>query len=165
MTRCKPNGDSIGPDRSLLRIARNAIEIAGLDYHQGTVVTVSHITKTAGMKRWLGQSIDAAAVDFKNHAVAAAATAAGIPWISALSVLDARNIDVPVAIAAGRSKPRERELYSYAKHLSTAPLDLPELLRLARASAKATSSLTTFMTSFMEAHSAVTTAERIALTT
>ncbi|MDA1278680.1 MAG: hypothetical protein O3B95_01360 [Chloroflexi bacterium] len=148
--------DSIGPDRTLLVIARNAVENAGLDHHHGMIVTISHITKTAGMKRWLGNSIGAAAVDSKNYAVASVASANGIPWISALSILDARDIDVPISRAGEGTGPREGELFSYARHLSTDPLDLPDVLRIVRASFKATSSLTRFMDSFMQARAAVT---------
>jgi nucleoside phosphorylase len=146
--------DSIGPDRTLLRAARTAVETAGLDYHHGTVVTISQYTKTAGMKRWLGNPVGAVAVDTSLHPIAEVARAAGTPWISALSVLDIQDFDVPNTIDAEGTGPRDRELVTYAKRLTSSPLELPELLRLARASTKATSSLTTFMAAFMEAQSA-----------
>ncbi len=66
--------DSLGPDRTLRLAARVAVEVAGLDYHHGTVVTVSRVARTSGMKRWLGEAMNAAAVDTETHAVAAAAT-------------------------------------------------------------------------------------------
>lgn len=152
--------DSLGPERTLLLAARTAVEIAGLDYHHGTVVTVSKVATTSGMKRWLGEALHTTAVDTETHAVAAAATAAGIPWISALSVLDEWDFDIPKIIDRVGSGPRERGITAYIRYLSRSPRQLPNLIRLGRSSKRSSIALTTFVTAFMEAHAALTGASR-----
>ena len=148
--------ESLGPDRTLRLAARTAVEVAGLDYHHGTVVTVSRVARTSGMKRWLGETMNAAAVDTETHAVAAVASTAGIPWISVLSVLDAWDFNLPTIIDRVGSGPRQRGVTAYLKHLSRSPLNLSSLLQLSRSSKRATASLTIFMAAFMEALSALT---------
>ncbi len=148
--------EPLGPDRTLRLVARTAVEVAGLDYHHGTVVTVSKVAKTSGVKHWLGEAMNAAAVDTETHAVAAAASGAGIPWVSILSVLDTWDFDLPEIIDRVGSGPRKRGITAYLKYLSSSPLDLPPILRLGRSSKRASASLTTFMAAFMEAHSVLT---------
>jgi len=58
-----------------------------MNYHHGTIVTVSRITTTAGTKRWLGEVINATAIDTASHGVATVATAAGVPWGVVTSIL------------------------------------------------------------------------------
>jgi len=155
------NTDSLGPDRTLLLAARTAVEVSGLDYHHGTIVTVSKITTTAGTKRWLGEVINATAVDTASHGVAAVADAAGVPWGVVTTILDDRDLNAPAIVDRLGSGPNERGLSAYIKHVSNTPQDLPALIRLGRSAATATASLTTFMAAFMEAHSAITKVEQI----
>lgn len=150
-----PN-ESLGPDRTLRLAARTAVEVAGLDYHLGTVVTVSRVARTSGMKRWLGEAMNAAAVDTETHAVAAAASRAGIPWVSVLSVLDAWDFDLPSINDRIGVGPRQRGLTAYLKHLLRSPKSLSQLLQLGRSSKRASASLTTFVAAFMDAYSALT---------
>ena len=151
--------ESLGPDRTLRQAARTAVEVAGLDYHHGTVVTVSRVARTFGMKRWLGETVSAAAVDTETHAVATAAGDAGIPWVSVQSVLDTWDFDLPAIVDRVGLGPRQRGVIAYLKHLSRSPLNLSPLLQLSRSSKRASASLTIFMTAFMEAHSALTIEE------
>ena len=108
------------------------------------------------MKRWLGEAMNAVAVDTETHAVAAAASSAGIPWVSALSVLDAWDFDLPTIVDRIGSGPRQRGLTAYLRHLSKSPLTLWSLVQLPRSSRRATASLTIFMAAFMKAHSTIT---------
>jgi nucleoside phosphorylase len=156
--------ESLGPDGTLLLAARTAVEVAGLDYHHGIVVTVSRIATTSGMKRWLGQALNATAVDTESYAVAATANAAGISWISTLSVLDEWDFDLPKIVDRVGSGPRERGRAAYIKYLSSSPHQLPNLMRLGRSSTRASFALTTFITAFMEAHSALTGVSRASVT-
>jgi adenosylhomocysteine nucleosidase len=143
--------NSLGPDRTMLLAARTAVEIAGLDYHHGTLVTVSKVATTSGTKRWLGDAISATAVDTEAHAVAAAATKAGVPWAVVSAVLDDRDFNAPSIVDRLGSGPNERGMTAYIRHVSRKPLDLPALMQLGKASTRAGASLTTFMTAFMEA--------------
>jgi nucleoside phosphorylase len=151
--------NSLGPDRTMLLTARTAAEMSGLDFHHGTIVTVSRVPTTPGAKRWLGEAINATAVDTEAHTVAATATKAGVPWGVVASVLDTRDFNVPAIIDRLGSGPNERGLTAYIKHLSNSPQDLLDLVRLRRASTRASASITTFMTAFMEAHTALTRVE------
>lgn len=152
--------DSLGPDRIMLLTARTAVEVSGLDYHHGTIVTVSKITTTAGTKRWLGEAINATAIDTASHGVAAVAAATGVPWGVVTSVLADRDFNAPKIVDRLGSGPNERGLTAYIKHVSNTPQDLPALIRLGRAAATASASLTTFMAAFMEAYFALTRVEQ-----
>lgn len=151
--------NSLGPDRTMLLAARTAVEVAGLDYHYGTLVTVSKVATTSGTKRWLGEAVNATAVDTEAHAVAAAAAEAGISWAVVSAVLDDRDFDTPSVVDRVGSGPTERGIAAYIKHVSNRPLDLPALMQLGKSSTRAGASLTTFMAAFMEAHAALTRVE------
>jgi adenosylhomocysteine nucleosidase len=148
---------SFGPDRTSLLAARTAVEVTGLDYHHGTLVTLSKIPTTPGTKTWLGEAIDATAVDTEAHAVASVASEAGIPWAAVSSVLDDRDFETPKIADRIGSGPNERGITAYIKHISNKPFDLPALMRLGRSSTRASASLTTFMAAFMEAHATLST--------
>ena len=170
--------ESLGPDRTLQLAARTAVEVAGLDYHHGTVVTASRIAKTSGMKRWLGEEMNAAAVDTQAHAVAATASKAEIPWLSVLSVLDAWDYDLPSITDHLGSGPRPRGMSAYARYflgrrqrgktaylrqlgqIFISPSKLPSLIRLGRSSKRASASIRVFMAAFMEAHLALKSADQ-----
>lgn len=170
--------ESLGPDRTLQLAARTAVEVAGLDYHHGTVVTTSRVAKTSGMKRWLGEAMNAAAVDTQAHAVASAASKAGIPWLSVLSVLAPWDYDLPSVTDRLGSGPRPRAISAYARYfvgprqrgktaylrqlrqISGSPSKLPALFRLGRSSKRAGTSLRVFMAAFMEALSALRNADQ-----
>ena len=153
--------ESLGPDRTMLLAARTAVEVSGLDYHHGTIVTVSRITTTAGTKRWLGEALNATAIDTASHGVGAVATEADVPWGVVASVLDDRDFNAPSIVDRLGSGPNERGLTAYIKHVANTPQDLPALIRLGRSATTASASLTTFMAAFMEAHSALTRVEQI----
>jgi len=148
--------NSLDPDRTMLLAARTAVEVAGLDYHHGTIVTVSQTATTSGTKRWLGEAINATAVDTEAHVVASIATEVGIPWTVIASVLDDQDFDAPKIINRIGFGPNERGLMAYLKHVANTPLDLPPLMRLGKSSTRASASLTVFMSAFMTAHAALT---------
>jgi nucleoside phosphorylase len=147
--------DSLGPDRTLLLASRTAVEVSGLDYHYGTMVTLSKIATTSGAKRWIGEAINAAAIDTQAHSVATVAISSGIPWVSASSVLDDSDFDAPKIIDRVGSGPSERGITAYVRHLANTPRDLPALVKLERSSTRARASLAIFMSAFMEAHAVV----------
>ena len=148
--------NSLGPDRTMLLAARTAVEVSGLDFHHGTIVTVAKVATTPGTKRWLGEAVNATAVDTEAHAVADVAVKAGIPWTVVASVLDDRDFDAPAIIDRVGSGPNERGYAAYIKYVANNPQDLPSLMRLGKSSTRAGASLTKFMSAFMEAYSAIT---------
>ncbi len=152
--------DSLAPDKSLLLASRTAVEVSGLDFHQGTVVTVSKLAITSGSKRWLGEALNATAIDTEAHIIAVVASEFGLPWAVVCSVLDDRDFDSPEIIDRVGTGPNERGVTAYIRHLSNAPRDLPAIIRLGRSSTRASASLTTFMAAFMEAHEALSKVEQ-----
>ena len=152
--------DSLGPDRSLLLAARTAVEVAGLDHHHGTIVTVSKFTTTAGAKQWLGEAINCNAVDTEAHSFATVANDARVPWTVVKSVLDDRDFNVPPIADRIGSGPYERGVFAYIKHVSKAPRDLPALMKLSRSSTAASTTLRIFMTAFMDAVTPMSIGER-----
>jgi nucleoside phosphorylase len=143
--------DAIRPNRSLMLAARSAVEIAGLDYHLGSMVTISALATTSGAKRWLGDVVGGTAFDTKSHAIAIASTERHVPWISVSAVLDDLDVNVPKIIDRVDTGPKQRGLDTYVKHLLHSPKDFPSLRRLKLASDRAKASLTTFMPGFIKA--------------
>ena len=143
--------DAIRPSRSLMLAARSAVEIAGLDYHLGPMVTISALATTSGAKRWLGDVVGGTAFDTKSHAIAIASTERHVPWISVSAVLDDLDVNVPKIIDRVDTGPKQRGLDTYVKHLLHSPKDFPSLRRLKLASDRAKASLTTFMPVFIKA--------------
>lgn len=152
--------DSLGPDRSLLLAARTAVEVSGLDYHHGTIVTISKSTTTAGAKQWLGEAINSNAVDTEAHSIATVANDARVPWTVVKSVLDDRDFNVPTIADRIGSGPYERGISAYIKHVTKAPRDLPALIKLGRSSTAASTALRKFMTAFMVAVTPMSIGER-----
>ena len=145
--------DSIYANQSLLLAARAAVEIAGIDYHIGPMVTISSLATAPGTKRWLGETVGATAIDTKSHAIASTANERNIPWISVSAVLDDMDVNVPKIIDRVDAGPKQRGVDIYIKHLLRYPKDFPALRRLKFASDLAKTSLTNFMPVFIEAYS------------
>ena len=145
--------DSIYANQSLLLAARAAVEIAGIDYHIGPMVTISSLATASGTKRWLGETVGATAIDTKSHAIASTANERNIPWISVSAVLDDMDLNVPKIIDRVDAGPKQRGVDIYIKHLLRYPKDFPALRRLKFASDLAKTSLTNFMPVFIEAYS------------
>tara|TARA_Y100000588_G_scaffold211522_1_gene225649 strand:+ start:1591 stop:2388 length:798 start_codon:yes stop_codon:yes gene_type:complete len=143
--------DPIDANRSLSLAARTAVEIAGLDYHLGPMVTVSSLATTSGTKRWLGKVVGATATDTRSHAVATAATAKHIPWVSVSAVLDDMDVNAPRIIDRVDAGPKQRGVNIYIKHLLQYPKDFRTLRKLKVASELAKTSLTNFMPAFIKA--------------
>ena len=142
--------DSIDANRSLLLAARAAVEIAGIDYHIGPMITISSLATASGTKRWLGETVGATAIDTKSHAIASTATERNVPWISVSAVLDDMNVNVPKIIDRVDAGPKQRGADIYIKHLLRYPKDFPALRRLKIASDLAKTSLTNFMPVFIK---------------
>ena len=145
--------DSIYANQSLLLAARAAVEIAGIDYHIGPMVTISSLATAPGTKRWLGDTVGATAIDTKSHAIASTANERNIPWISVSAVLDDMDVNVPKIIDRVDAGPKQRRVDIYIKHLLRYPKDFPALRRLKFASDLAKTSLTNFMPVFIKAYS------------
>lgn len=152
--------NSLGPDRTMLLASRTAVEISGLDFHHGTIVTIAKVATTLGAKKWLGEAVNATAADTVAHPIATVASAARIPWAVVCSVLDGRDFNSPKVVDRIDLGPNKRGNMAYIKHAFNTPQDLPALMRLGRSATRASSSLNTFMEAFMQAHTVLTKAQQ-----
>ncbi len=137
-------GDPLIPDRDLLRAARNAVEIAGIDFELGPIVNLPSVAKTAGMKRWIGQELDGAAVEMESFVVCELAADAGIPFAAVRAVVDTVEMDLPALVGQVDQAPSGGRIIPAIKHLARNPFALRSLTRLGRAAGKARRSLTDF---------------------
>ena len=144
--------DSIRPNKSLTLAARTAVEIAGLDYHLGPMVTISKLATTSGTKRWLGNVVGAMGSDTRSHAIATVATEKYIPWASVSAVLDDIDVNLPKIIDRVDAGPKQRGLDIYIKYLFESPNDFRSLRQLKLASDQAKTSLTNFLPVFIKSY-------------
>ncbi|MGE3933159.1 MAG: hypothetical protein AB7F67_07900 [Rhodospirillaceae bacterium] len=86
-------------------------------------------------KRSLHERYNAVAADMESHAVAAAA--AGLPFLAVRVVLDAADQAIPAAAAAGMAPDGGTRPGAVIAALLQRPQDLPALIALGRANAKA----------------------------
>jgi adenosylhomocysteine nucleosidase len=113
----------------------------GLERQSGTLVGSDRIVAAASDKRALFDATGAQAVDMESHAVAAVATAAGLPFLVIRALADPHDQVIPqVAREALRPDGRVR-LRATLGGLTRQPGELVALLRLARQSARGLSTL------------------------
>jgi hypothetical protein len=113
----------------------------GVQPQAGAVAGSDRILATAGDKRALLEASGAAAVDMESHAVAAVATAAGIPFLVLRAIADPADQVVPqVAREALRPDGAIRIRATFGGLLRQ-PGQLIALLRLARQSTVALAAL------------------------
>ncbi|MDA0231897.1 MAG: hypothetical protein O3B04_00910 [Chloroflexi bacterium] len=153
-------GDPLTPDRGLLAAARNAVEVAGIDFEQGPIINLPTIAKTAGMKRWIGRELLGACVDMESFMVCEVAYDAGIPFIALRAIVDTVEMDLPNLVGQIGQAPSGGRVLPVIKHLAQHPKDFAALTRLARAAARARRSMTGF---FLEFSAAVNVSGEMAL--
>jgi len=141
--RERMNGPIV-PDATLLSMARSAVEMAGVDFQLGTLVTLPTVAKTAGMKRWLGDKVGATAVDMESFAVGQAAEGAGLPYLAVRAIVDASDVDLPDILLQVGQAPAGNRLIPILRHLSRRPDRLPQLLRIGGAARRARGSIASF---------------------
>ena len=141
----------IEPDRTMLLASRTAVEISGLDYHQGTIATMSQIATSKSIKRWLGETVNSTAIDTESYAIASVSNQAEIPWITISAVVDDVHFNAPSISRRIGIGPKERGLNAYLRHITNTPRDLPAIIKVNRYKNRADASLETFMLSFSEA--------------
>jgi adenosylhomocysteine nucleosidase len=98
----------------------------------GTIACPGHIVRTADEKRALGAS-GAVAADMETAAIAAAAAAAGIPWLALRVLVDTVNVIVPESVAVAIDADGRFEMTNFLRALMRRPMDLVRLPALASA--------------------------------
>ena len=139
-------GDPILPDRGLLRQARNAVEVAGIDFELGPVLSLPTVARTAEMKRWLGKELGAGAIDMESFIVAELAQDEEIPFVVVRAVVDPAAVDLPELVGRVDQAPSGGRLIPALRYVVRRPWEVARLIRLSGASARARRVLTTFFT-------------------
>ncbi len=135
-------GDPLIPDRTLLGAARNAVEVAGIDFELGPIINLPSIAKTAGMKRWIGQELHGACVDMESFVVCEVAADEGVPFMALRAIIDPVETDLPDLVGQIGQEPSGGRVVPAMKHLARNPFEIATLVRLGRAAARARRSLT-----------------------
>lgn len=123
-----PDGARFAADEPAVAELR---ETLGPDIHVGSIAGVADPVATARDKRALAASTGAIAVDMESHAIAAAAAAAGRPFVALRAVADPASRGVPPSALAGLGPHGETHPFAVIGALLRRPADLPDLLRLA----------------------------------
>ena len=137
-------GDPLIPDRSLYGAARNAVEIAGIDFEQGPIINLPTLAKTAGMKRWIGQELHGACIDMESFMVGEVANDAGVPFVALRAIVDTVDMDLPNLVGQISQAPSGGRILPAIKHLARHPNEIAALTGLARSATRARRSLTGF---------------------
>jgi adenosylhomocysteine nucleosidase len=141
-------GDPLLPDRNLLAGARNAVEVAGIDFEMGPIINVPTIARTAGMKQWIGEELGGVCVEMESFMVAEVAVDAGLPFVVIRAIVDTVEMDLPELVGNIGQAPNSRRVLPAIKHLSRHPADISDLARLGRSAARARRALTGFFNEF-----------------
>ena len=141
-------GDPLVPDRSLLGAARNAVEVAGIDFEMGPIVNVPTIAKNAGMKQWIGEELGGVCVEMESFMVCEVAADAELPFVVVRAVVDTVEMDLPDLVGKLGQDPDSGRVIPTIKHLSRNPTDIADLARLGRYATRARRALTGFFNEF-----------------
>ena len=148
-------GDPLIPDRALFGAARNAVEVAGIDFEQGPIINLPTVAKTAGMKGWIGQELHGACVDMESFMVCEVASDAGVPFMALRAVVDTVEMDLPDLVSQISQAPSGGRILPTIKHLARHPNEIAALTRLGRSAVRARRSLTGFFAEFSSAMNAI----------
>ena len=142
-------GEPLFPDPTWLARARRTVELDGIDFRHGRIVSLPMVAKTSGLKRWIGETCGATAVDMESYRVAEAAAGAGVPFVCARAVLDTVDVDLPGIVTEMDGKPSGGRLLPMFGYGVRHPQRLPGLVRVGRTTARARRALTAFTVAFI----------------
>ncbi len=135
-------------DSGLVSKARMGVELSGIDYVQGPIVTAPIIVKSPGLKSWLGERFSVYSVDLETFWIAKATIGAGVPFLAARSIVDTSDMllsDLVTAIPGAPTSSRMRAAIAYTLRN---PGEFREISRLRRASSRAAVQLSAFLNAF-----------------
>ena len=132
-----PDGARIATDAAWRRQLLTALRAAGGSPHVAPVAGSDRLLTTAAAKRARFEATGALAVDMESHAVAAAASAAGRPFVVVRAVADPHDQALPGAAEVALGPSGEVRLLALTRALLGRPGDLPALLQLAGQSRRA----------------------------
>ena len=141
--------EAIEPDRELLARARGAVELEGIDYVQGPAVTLPIIARSAGLKRWLGETFAVYAVDLESYWIAQVAAAAGVPFLAARAVVDPTGMTLPRFVSEVPRSPHGGRVRPAIAYAARDPRRIVDLARLRFAASAASRQIAAFVAAFV----------------
>lgn len=136
-----PDGSEIAtsvPWREVLEAGLNA---AGIAFVSGAVVGVEQAIDHPEPKRTIRAATGALCVDMESHVAMRAALQGGLPGLVVRAIADTANDALPDAALSAIGARGEVRIWTLIEALLREPGDLPDLMRLARASRPAFASL------------------------
>ncbi|PJK29110.1 hypothetical protein [Minwuia thermotolerans] len=119
-----------------------AVRAAWPEGRRDAVLGIDMAATTVGQKAFLGAAFPAAvAVDMESHHLARAAAEAGLPFLCVRAVADDRRSPLPRAAMAGVGPAGDERPHRVLLSLLYRPHEVRALIRLARASGRAFSTL------------------------
>ena len=143
-------GKPLSSDPAWVARARRTVEMCGIDFRQGRIISLPMLAKTSGLKRWTGETCGATAVDMESYRIGEKAAEAGVPFVCVRAVLDTVDVDLPQVVADMEGTPAGGRLLPMLAYAARHPRQLPSLVRLARATTRARRALTTFAVAFLQ---------------
>ncbi len=143
------DSEVIEPDPDLLTRARSAVELEGIDYVQGPAVTLPIIARSAGLKRWLGDTFGVYAVDLESYWIAQTAKATGVPFLAARVVVDPTAITLPGFVSEVPRTPRGGRTGPAIAYAARDPRRVVDLIRLRSAASVARRQIAAFVAAFV----------------
>ena len=139
---------TLNPDPVMTTAARITAEVAGIDSATGLLVSLPSIARTANMKSWIGNRLNAEAVDLESHAVCSVASEAGVPFLVARTVVDAIDFDLPQLVTDIPGGSSDRRVWPAIRYVARRPWQLPAMMDLRDAARAARTNLTGFCREF-----------------
>ena len=140
--------ENLSPDQDMLTAALISAEVAGINYASGLLVSLPSIARTANMKSWIGNRLNAEAMDLESHAACSVASEAGIPFLVARTVVDAMDHDLPQLVSDIPGGPSDARVWPTIRYVARRPWQLPAMMDLRDAARAARTNLTGFCLEF-----------------
>ena len=140
--------ESLEADAGWASVARMAVELNGIDFAHGPIITVPIVARSPGMKEWLGEKFGVYSVDLESYWVAKVATDARIPFLGIRVIVDSVDMTLPELVSQMPLTPSGGRTGKALSYALKSPRNITELTRLGRTSSKAGTHLAEFLAAF-----------------
>ncbi len=140
--------EPVTTDSVLMARARAVVEMSGIDFTPGPVLSLPTIARTSAMKTWIGEKLGPAGVDIESYTACRAAVEAGVPFTVARAVVDVVGYDLPQLVDKVDRGPYDGRLWSTLRYLARRPWEIAGTFGLAGSAASARRSITHFCREF-----------------
>jgi hypothetical protein len=125
-----------------------AVELNGIDFAHGPIITVPIVARSPGMKEWLGGKFGVYSVDLESYWVAKVATDASIPFLGIRVIVDSVDMTLPELVSQMPDTPSGGRTGKAISYALKSPRNISELTRLGRTSSRAGARLAEFLAAF-----------------